>query len=203
MRMSAKLLIIFAFSLLSLTSNAAAPYCNLRDPAHQIYAMFPNATSYRSIVSEINNDVRSTLNSRVPFQLHNNELGEHTLYVPVKNRKPQGIVHVRSETIDWGLAEIVWALDLDLNIKEVRFQRCRGRACKTLLDKGFASTLVGQSSEQLTSLLDGSAMLEVANRLQLQDSEINLAEAMVQSAIKTISVTRIAWPTTISDIQLE
>ena len=84
--------------LFVLASNvlAGAPYCALRDPSHQIYNMFPAATSYRSVVREVDSQARETLNEEIPFSLHNNELGEHTIYVPLEGSAPLGIVHVRS-----------------------------------------------------------------------------------------------------------
>lgn len=189
--------------MMAFKSYAAAPFCNLRDPSHQIFSMFPQATDYRSIVREVDTNVRSTLSRTMPFSLHNNELGEHTLYVPVADSKPLGVVHVRSESIDWGLAEIVWALDAELNVLDVAFQRCRGRACKTLLDKGFAKVLIGNSSLQLTQMLDGDELEIRANDLGLSEQETQLANTLIQSAIKTIAITETAWPGTVATIQSE
>ena len=201
--MIAMIMIVLAVGLSVLNSYSAAPFCNLRNPSQQIYSLFPKATSYRSIVREVNNNVRRTLASTVPFQLHPNEVGEHTLYVPVENGKALGIVHVRSEMINWGMAEIVWGLDADLKVIDVRFQRCRGRACKSLIEKGFSASLAGKSALDFTVLLHSDGFTDEAARFDLNESEIQLARALLQSAIKTIAVTRIAWPSTVLEIQSE
>ena len=194
-----------AFWLLSITSagHAAAPFCNLRDPSHQIFDMFPTATSFRSVVREVNEEVRQTVTKQMPFQLHNNELGEHTLYIPVRENVPLGIVHVRSEPIDWGLAEIVWALDSQFNVQDIRFQRCRSRACNSLLRKGFVEVLQGKSTGELVPLTDNQHLSDELSRLELNSAELSLARTLVQSAIKTIAVTQSAWPDTVADIRSE
>ena len=189
------------FLSIASTGYAAAPFCNLRDPSHQIYDMYPRATSYRSVVREVNEEVRQSVSEQMPFQLHNNELGEHTLYIPVRDNEPLGIVHVRSEPIDWGLAEIVWALDSQFSVQDIRFQRCRSRACRSLLQKGFVETLQGKSTSELVPLTSNQHLSDVLARLELNSAEMSLARALVQSAIKTIAVTQSAWPDTVADIQ--
>ena len=67
--------------------------------------------------------------AKIPFPLMQGELGQHTLYVPVEDGSPLGYIQIRSELTEWGLAEIVWALNIRREVVDFRFQRCRGRAC--------------------------------------------------------------------------
>ena len=83
-------------------ANAQA-YCALRDPAPQIYSLFPQATSFRSHVNVIDQKSRSDVGALLPFTLRTRELGQHTLYIAQAAARPVGLVHVRSEPSDWGL----------------------------------------------------------------------------------------------------
>ena len=138
---------------------ADAPYCSLRDPSHQIYEMYPAATGYRSVVREINNETQVAVGEQIPFRLLQGELGQHTLYVPVDGGDPLGYIQIRSELTEWGLAEIVWALNIELEVMDFRFQRCRGRACKSVLDTGLKELLKDQDQASLIALLDDDGEL--------------------------------------------
>ena len=183
---------------------AGAPYCALRDPSHQIYEMYPLATSYRSVVREVDSAARDSLSQQLPFSLHSNELGEHTVYVPVNDKTPLGIVHVRSESSDWGLMEIVWALGYKMEITDFQFQRCRGSGCRSLLKKGLKALLHGKTEAGLIALLTSDhkvLKVEHADAMELSRSEIDLATSVAKSAIKTIAVTKNTWPTTVAEVQ--
>ena len=79
-------LILLAAALCSAVHAQA--FCALRDPNRQIYRLFPKATSYRSIVRTVGKDARREVGARLPFNLHFNELGRHTLYVPMRGDEP-------------------------------------------------------------------------------------------------------------------
>ena len=91
-RSSALLCVIVAIWLQSGPAFGQA-FCALRDPAKMIYEFYPEATSYKSIVRTVDDQVRQTVGSELPFSIHFNELGKHTLYVPIKDSKPLGVVH--------------------------------------------------------------------------------------------------------------
>ena len=111
---------------LGLTNMAwGQAYCKLRDPVNSIKKLYPMATTYRSIVRTVDSSARDAVASAIPFKLHFNELGRHTLYVAMNKKKPVGLVHARSEKGRWGLVEIAWALDFDLRVRSFTFQRCR------------------------------------------------------------------------------
>ncbi len=185
----------------SFTALAGTPYCALRDPSHQIYEMFPNATSYRSVVREINADVREEVGEHIPFPLFGNELGQHTIYVPLNETAPLGFVHVRSERSEWGLIEIAWALNPNLEIRNFNYQRCRGGACKSVLKKGLAQLLTGKNHLQLTSMLAAQEKGLQPRTGDFTTDEFELARATLMSAIKTIAVTEQAWGNTVAQVR--
>ena len=57
----------------------AQAYCALRDPVRQIGELYPGH-SYVSHVGVVTTAARKEVSNRLPFTLHFNELGSHTLY---------------------------------------------------------------------------------------------------------------------------
>lgn len=169
----------------------AAAFCALRDPTPQIYELYPDATNYRSLVSIIDDSIRTSIMAELPFTLHNRELGKHTLYVALKEREPLGFVHVRSEASRWGLIEIAWSLDLDLNVRDMRFQRCRDPSCKALAKDKFTGMMANKNSIELRAMLT-AAEADPAS-LGVSKKHRPLALTVLRSALKTIAVTRRAW----------
>jgi hypothetical protein len=171
----------------------AMPYCALRDPAHQLFDMFPLANNYQSIVHTVDDSARQSIAAELPFTLHRRELGEHTLYVPLRKAQPLGIVHVRSEPGEWGLIEIAWALDLDLRIRDFRFQRCRGPGCDTLPTGAFLDALRGRTLSEIKRLLsdDGTALRRPVPGISADEAK--LAVTVLRSAAKTVAVTDRVW----------
>ena len=92
-------------------------YCALRDPVSTIQEFAPGSSGHRSIVETVSGSARAKVSEKLPFTIHFNELGKHTLYVVLKDGRPDGLVHARSEKGKWGLVEIVWFFDLDLNVQ--------------------------------------------------------------------------------------
>ncbi len=185
------------FSLAALTavvSTAAAQseaFCALRDPVRQIYLIYPGADAHRSIVRSVGPKARHEVASQLPFGLHFNELGKHTLYVAAKSGRPMGLIHVRSEVGRWGLMEIAWALDLDLRVRDFTFQRCRSRQRKKLSTKAFRANLIGKNLSELGALLTKSG--KSSSALKAPRGTEGLAAALVRSAMKTIVVTESVW----------
>lgn len=187
-----------AFSLIicvtAPTRSYAQAYCALRDPAQQVYQMFPDATSYRSIVRTVGDRAREEVGRRLPFKLHHNELGRHTLYVPVQGEVPIGIVHVRSEASEWGLVEIVWAFDVDLRVIDFRFQRCRDPKRSTVESGAFLRQIKGKSLSQLRTMFSEDS--------GTGDSGGQLAVVVLRSALKTMVVIEVVWGRDHRKIQL-
>ena len=186
-----KLTCLLLLSVWMTPANSVA-YCALRDPVTKIYALFPDASSYKSIVHKIDLATKEQVSAKASFSLHQDELGQHTLYIAMKDELPLGIIHSRSEVGLWGLIEIVWAFDFDLNVVDFTFQRCRESACKQIAALPFRHLLKGKSSSELTAMLKSSSTVYPENIAGNKDAEA-LANTIIQSAIKTALVTEISW----------
>ncbi len=182
------------------TALADAPYCSLRDPSHQIYDMYPKATGFRSVVRDITNETQVAVDQKIPFPLLQGELGQHTLYVPVDEGDPLGYIQIRSELTEWGLAEIVWALNIQREVVDFRFQRCRGQACKTIKERGVHEMLKGLDKAALIALLDDKGQLQPAHTDSMNENERMLASVLTRSAIKVIAVIESGWPATVEEL---
>ena len=186
-----KLVTLIAVSCISQSVQAQA-YCVLRDPVRQIGELFPEH-SYVSHVGVVTTEARKEVGSRLPFTLHFNELGSHTLYAVAKNKTKVGYVHVRPEITRWGIMEITWSLDADLRIRDFAFQRCRNRRRAILESDEFKQQLRGKSFDELLKLLNDSGSNLVANGLNVDSQDSEFAAAIVRCALKTIAVTSIVW----------
>lgn len=174
------------------TARAQA-YCALRDPVQTIYLLYPAATGYQSIVATVGEAARADITQRFGLELHHSELGRHTLYVAVAGKTPIGLVHVRSERTQWGLAEVAWALDFDLRVVDFRIQRSRSTSRAALESETFRSWLRGRTVSSLAALLaPGGARLNPGlPRMPVSDE--TLAAAIVASGIKAIAATESVW----------
>ena len=179
----------------------AQAFCALRDPTTRIYESYPTATSYRSLVRTVDESIRQRVGRELPFTIHFNELGRHTLYLPVKNEQPLGLIHARSEAGDWGLTEIVWTLTPNLVIEDFSFQRCRSRKRSKVETADFKRQLQGKNFRDLKRMLnqDGTAIVE--NKLKIESDSRDLAAMVVRSALKTILVSKLAWANDLAVIQ--
>ena len=165
---------------------------SLSDAGRSVFQAFPHATSFRSIVRDVDQNARREVEQRLPFKVHFNELGPHALYVPFREFKPIGLLYVRTEDGGWGFSKIGWSLSLDLRINGFRVLRSRSRHRFALQRSPFARSMVGLGYEDLTRLLDKDGKLVVKPGDVPKGSE-KLALALVRSAMKTILVTRTVW----------
>lgn len=186
-------LTLAALSCLLPTDAFGQAYCALRDPTRRVYQAYPAAKSYRSIVRSVDENVRQEVARLLPFTIHFNELGRHTVYVPVEGQRPLGLVHARSEKGRWGLVEIVWALRPSMHVEGYSFQRCRSRSKTAVETDTFKRQLVGKGFSELRAMLteDGASLRPGA--LLVKPGAEDLAATLVRSALKTIAVTRLAW----------
>ncbi|MFW5450259.1 MAG: hypothetical protein ACKE9I_01570 [Methylophagaceae bacterium] len=171
----------------------AKPFCALRDPTVEVYELFPLATSYKSIVHTVGKGTRSKILDILPFTIHAKEIGEHTVYAAFSDERSLGLVHVRSELGSWGLLEIAWAIDLDGNVIDFTFQRCREDGCKEIGSLNFRQQLLGMGLTDLTALMneDGSELLE--GKLMVTPGAMELGASVIRSAMKTLVVTQMVW----------
>jgi hypothetical protein len=193
--------LLLAACLVLPVSAWAEAYCALRDPVGAIASMYPDADSHQSIVRTIGPEVRDDIAGRLPFTLHFNELGKHTLYVVQRAGRPLGFVHARSEPGRWGLVELVWSLTPDLRVRDFRFQRCRAPNCASLEDPAFTNQLAGRDLDGLMELLEPDGLALRPGGIKVAEDAQELALAIVRSAAKTIAVTQSTWPDSVSRVQ--
>jgi hypothetical protein len=183
-------------------SASAQAFCALRDPSTAIAELFPESTSYRTIVRVLGEDARLEMRQRFALDLRANELGQHSVYVVFGGEEPLGFVHVRSEKGRWGLVEIAWAIDLDLRIVDLRIQRGHDDAAVQLLEGDFVDRLRGRNLRELEHerALGGEALL--AADLPTGQREFTLL--LLRAAPRTIAATWIGWRNEIAQLrQLE
>ena len=193
MKLTNKLYLIALLCIFGINTANAEAFCALRDPVNSIYQLYPNATSYRSIVRTVNQQTREHIITHLPnFNLHFSEMGRHTLYVAIQNGIEIGYVHVRSEQSQWGLVEVAWALNLDLSVKDFVFQRARNPSRKYLETPDFKSQLIGRNFKALKTLID-SPFAEFSTPLFTNKDALKLVNVVIKSAMKTILITEQAW----------
>ena len=189
-----KIFIILILFVFSLQNSYADAYCSLRDPVAQIQQLYPQKTNQLSIVKTVDTSTRNLVKLALPSNdLHFSELGQHTLYVAMKNTDALGYVHVRSEQSKWGLVEIIWALDKNLKIKNFTFQRCRSPQKKLINNENFKNVFIGKNYEELKILLSSDGI--TANNILLDKAKDSpeLASVVLRCALKTLLITDILW----------
>ena len=187
--------IAFVIILLSvwMTPANSVAFCALRDPVKKIYKLFPKANSYRSITHKIDKNIQQQVKQQLPFTLQQDELGQHTVYIALNKKTPIGLIHARSEVGLWGLVEIVWAFDFQMNIVDFMFQRCRESSCQLMLHSDFRGFLKHKSRSQLLALLD-SPSSAFPRYITHNKEALTLAKTVIRSAIKTMEITKLSWP---------
>ena len=199
-----KTLIIATITVILLLSSAnihSKAFCALRDPVAQIYQLYPQADGYRSLVRTIADDTRQQVKQRLPgHELHADELGRHTLYVAMKNDQPMGIVHVRSEQSRWGLIEIAWAIDLNLNIKDFSFQRSRASGNEIVLKQQFKSLIIGKNFANLSAYIDKYGKVDHQEFKRKAQQAPELSYVVLINGLKTLLITEIAWAAELNEM---
>ncbi len=194
MRSSSLCLIFFIF-FWSYSLHSQAAYCSLRDPIAAINMLYPDASHHLSITKEVNRHSRDKISERLPFTLLFNELGKHTLYAVMQDKIPLGFIHARSELTDSGLIEVVWAINLDMTIKDSYFQRCRDPKSKDpIFIADMKKRIQGKSFTQLLALIEG-------HQSEFSSDSPDLISAVTKSALKTIAVTEFVWEKDIKEFR--
>lgn len=183
--------LITTYTLCCLAGLSAQADGQLQDTSQRIKDGFPKSDGHRVVVCAMTSRRHERVVRELPFTLHFSE--DHTVLVPVRASRPLGIVHVRSESGEWGLVEIVWYLDMDLKIRDFSFQRCRSRARQQVGSREFRRQLAGKSLEQLLPLLSEDCLSLQPKALEVATRSQSLAVIVVRSALKTILATRYAW----------
>jgi hypothetical protein len=178
----------------------AVAYCALRDPASEIQRLFPASTTFRTLVGTVTRAVRPVLEDRLPFDIHFDEFGRHSLYAVFEDGRPVGFVHARSELGQWGMDEIVWALDLDLRIVDFTFQRTRDPASRSLEDGAFKARLRGLDFDGLAALHEMIQSGRDAD-IGITPPTLPVAVSLVRSAMKVQLMTEAVWAQDVAHIR--
>ena len=187
-------LIITVLSLVAPCQLPGQAFCALRDPINIIQKLEPASSGHQSIVKVVGSSVRAKVAEQLPFTIHFNELGKHTVYVLLKDDQPEGLVHSRSEKGDWGMVEVVWYLNFDLTVRDFKFQRCRDRARAVVEADAFANQIRGKGFAEIRGMLNREGdQLSGAYRNSLSAEAASLAVTTLRSALKTIVVTELVW----------
>ncbi|HIL99690.1 MAG TPA: hypothetical protein EYG46_01675 [Myxococcales bacterium] len=169
-------------------------YCSLREPVRAMQTSFPDFAHYRSIVRVVDETDRANILETLPFTIHENELGTHTLYmVFADNDELLGIVHVRTERSRWGLTEIAWTFNSDFEIVGMHFQRSRDRYRKYIESEAFQKEIRGKNFDELRTLLTENGEAVNKDVLVIPREGHELALNVIRSALKTISATQLVW----------
>lgn len=194
-----------AFLLLLITevlliSPASAAFCSLRDPVSAINLLYGQGYQYRSLVNNVTEQDRSLVKQQLPFTIHQNEVGKHTLYLLNKDGQQDGFLQARSEWAKWGLVEIAWAINTDRSIKGFYFQRCRSPECNDKVVKSINQQVHNKNFEQLKAFLseDGESF-SVAGE-QVFKVAPKLALLVLHSALKTLVITDVSWKSDIDKL---
>ena len=169
-------------------------YCSLRDPVNAIQNSLPDFDHYRSIVRRIHATDRDAILEALPFTIHENELGTHTLYTAFdENEVLVGIVHVRTERGRWGLTEIAWTFDPELRVVDMHFQRSRDQSRAYIESEAFQQALLGKGFTELKSMLDEDGTSINPALLDVPADAHDTVVSVIQSALKTILATETVW----------
>jgi hypothetical protein len=179
--------------LASAAGALAQANCSLRNPDRQIYEIFPAATAYRTITGVIDETRKARIEEVVGSELVATDLGQHTVHMVLRDTAPLGFVHARAEVGARGSVELVWALDLDLALRDFRVQRCRERNADAVESDSFRKSLVGRNLAELKSLFsDGNRDVNLS-ALGAPADAAPLARTVLLCALKTRVITELAF----------
>ncbi|MDA7657267.1 hypothetical protein N8737_01060 [Verrucomicrobia bacterium] len=176
-------------------------YCSLRDPNRIVQELFPEATGFRSFLRKVTRADARTLKADLALDFDPREFTTHTLYAVLQDNKILGYVQSRTEPVEWGLAEIIWVLDSDLNLAAFRFQRCRSRWKEEVEEDSLQTQLKGLSEIELLELWKTKGSKWFRREANLPDSADKLIDAVIKSGLKATGLARIVWGDDITNIR--
>ena len=196
------LTIVGVLGVLAAAPSVRAANCALRNPDRQIYEIFPDATSYRTIVANVDERVKPIIEAALGSAISFNDLAKHTIYVVLKNDVPIGFIHPRSESGKHGTVELVWALDLDLRIRDFRVQRCREKHGEVIASVTFRDALIGHDHREIRELLlQGNKRAGIA-KLGAPSEADSIVHTAVLCGAKTLIITEAAFSEQVSPLRL-
>jgi len=165
---------------------------DLIETEEMVYRAFPEADATRRIERAVERPAREAIERTLPFRVHFDELGLHTLFVAFRGRRPVGLFYVRTEEAEWGFMEIGWALDLDLHVLGFQFRRGRNRHMQELEKSAFRKDLIGRDYGGVRDLLVPPTG-EPAPLAGVPAGADELARTCLRSAMKALLVTELVW----------
>lgn len=166
-------------------------FCALRDPHSSIAALYPTATSHRSIVRSLGEEERQLMREKYGHELRETELGRHTVYAVFRDETPLGFVHVRSEKARFGMIEIAWAIDLDLRVTGLNLQRGHDLAARDLLDGPFPARMLGLDFGDLE--IERGRGVDSEWMVEIPEDQLWFAELLLEAAPRTLVATVVGW----------
>ncbi|MGB2741302.1 MAG: hypothetical protein WBC60_12205 [Cognaticolwellia sp.] len=186
------IIILFTIEMLTL-GRVNAAFCSLRDPISAIQILYNEGYEFRSLVTTVTEEDRMTVKKRLPFTIHQSEVGKHTLYILYKDNTHAGFLQARSEWAKWGVVEIAWAINVDRSIRGFYFQRCRSPQCNDVTAESINRIVQNKNFTQLRALLSESGdSLSPEGRDSFKQAP-SLALLTLRSALKTLAITDISW----------
>ena len=202
MRTPIRTLGLVALVAVAITESAPAANCALRNPRRQIEEIFPDYTNLKSVIATIDKDLKAEIERVLGSELTISDVGKHTAYIVLKGDVPIGIVHARTETGARGSIELVWAMDLDMRIKDFRVQRSRDKHTDVIKSDDFRNQMAGRDLSDLRKLLTaGNDDIDLA-ALEIPASARAIAHAAVLCGVKTRIITDEAFHETILPARL-
>ena len=187
------LFLIVMVGVLAAPGLAGAANCVLRNPVRKIYQIFPDATAYRTVVAPVDDDMKRRIERVLGSPLTQTDLDKHTAYVVLKGGVPIGFVHARTENGKRGSVELVWAMDLDLTIRDFRVQRSREKHTDLIKTDAFRETMTGRDLAGLRTMLTVGNDDVNLSMLGLPQSARSIAHCVVLCGIKTRIITELAF----------
>ena len=194
-------LMMVPVSIVSLaTPEARAAKCALCQPNRDIYSLFPEATSYRTVDGRVDEDTRKSIEGSLGRKLAFSDLGKTSMCVVFKDKAPLGFVHARSEIGRYGAIQLVWAIDLDLRVKELWVRRSREKDTARLRRARFRNKILGKGWRELRSYLTKSGAASTPSPTRATRKLIE--EKALISGIKTLLILERAFGSTLRRARL-
>jgi hypothetical protein len=200
MRHKIQALLLLLMIELLVMSPANAAFCSLRDPVSAINLLYGQGYEYRSLVNNVTEQDRLLVKQQLPFTIHQNEVGKHTLYILNKEGQQDGFLQARSEWAKWGFVEIAWAINVDRSIKGFYFQRCRSPECNDKVVKNINKQIHNKNFKQLKALLSDDGKSFSVEGEQAFKVAPKLALIVLHSALKTLAITDVSWKSDIDKL---
>jgi hypothetical protein len=128
-----------------LVESSQAALCAFRNPDKDVYALFPEATGYRSVIVKLDKKAQEKTEKYLGQKLDFDEVGEHTFYLILKDKDVIGMIRPHAERGRYGIVEMVWAFTINAKIKDYKIQRSRERGTDKVKSEEFRGQFRGKT----------------------------------------------------------